>query len=283
MRVDIGDIRLFFDVEGAKLVPQGPEMVERPTLLLLHGGPGFDHSHLKPAHSELVEVSQLVYVDHRGNGRSDRSSPERWNLDQWADDLKALCEALEIERPIVLGISFGGFVAQAFALRHPEIPAKLILSSTAGTMRLDRAYDMFERLGGAKARAVAERFWSDPTQPGVIDPYMDICFPLYNPSPSDPNMVARSVMNPDMLTHFFRPDGEGHRFNFLPDLGTVRCPTLVLAGALDPVTPAADSADLAAALPANLVRHELFEGCGHSVDQDNPERAFAVIRDFIAS
>ena len=283
MRVDIGDIRLFIDVEGAKLIPDGPEMAERPTLLLLHGGPGLDHSHLKPEHSELVDVAQLVYVDHRGNGRSNRSSPERWNLDQWADDLKALCQALEIERPIVLGVSFGGFVAQAFAIRHPEIPSKLILSSTAGTMRLDRAYDMFERLGGAPAREIAERFWSDPTQPDILEPYLEVCFPLYNPSPNDPHLVERSVRNPDMLTHFFKPGGEGHRFDFLPDLGTVRCPTLVLAGALDPVTPAASAEDLAAALPADRVRHELFEGCGHGVELDNPERAFAIIRDFIAS
>jgi len=258
-------------------VPDGPEMAERTTLLLLHGGLGFDHSHLKSAHSKLADMAQLVYVDHRDNGRSNRISPGRWNPDQWADDLKALCAVLEIERPIALGVSFGGVVAQAFALRHPGTSAKLILSSTAGAMRLDRAYDMFERLGGAKARETAERYWSDPTQPGALDPYLEVCFPLYNPSPYDSNMVERSVMHRDMLTHFFGPDGEGHRFDFLPDLGKVRCPTLVLASALDPITPVVDSEDLAAALPADLVRHKLFEGWGHRVDQDNLEH------DFIAS
>jgi len=101
--------------------------------------------------------------------------------------------------------------------------------------------------------------------------------------PGGPDMVERSVMNRDMLGHFFGPDGEGHCFDFLPDLGKVRCPTLVLADALDPITPVADSEDLAAAQPADLVRHELFESWGHSVDQDNPERALAIIRDFIAS
>ena len=43
MKIDIGGVKLWFDVEGAKLVPDGPEMKERPTLLLLHDGPGFDH------------------------------------------------------------------------------------------------------------------------------------------------------------------------------------------------------------------------------------------------
>ncbi len=46
MKVDIGDVKIFFDVEGAKLVPDGPYLRERPTLILLPGGSGFDHSHL---------------------------------------------------------------------------------------------------------------------------------------------------------------------------------------------------------------------------------------------
>jgi len=149
MKIDIGGVKLWFDVEGAKLVPDGPEMKERPTLLLLHGGPGFDHSHLKPALSELADVAQCVFLEHRGNGRSDRCSPETWNLAQWGDDVYEFCQALGIEKPIVMGVSFGGFVAQSYAIRHPEHPAKLILSSTSATLRRDRIYDMFERLGGA--------------------------------------------------------------------------------------------------------------------------------------
>ena len=73
MRVNIGDVRLFFDVEGAKLRPDGPKMREVPTVVLLHGGPGFDHSSFKPAFSPLAEIAQVVYLDHRGNGRSDHA------------------------------------------------------------------------------------------------------------------------------------------------------------------------------------------------------------------
>ena len=50
MHVLVNGVRLFFDIEGAKLVPDGPVMREKPTLLLLHGGPGFDHSIYKPAY-----------------------------------------------------------------------------------------------------------------------------------------------------------------------------------------------------------------------------------------
>jgi len=61
-------------------VPDGPIMREKPTLLLLHGGPGFDHSIYKPAYSSLVDCAQVIYLDHRGNGRSDAGPKEAWTL-----------------------------------------------------------------------------------------------------------------------------------------------------------------------------------------------------------
>jgi proline iminopeptidase len=280
VKVDVGGARIWFDVEGAKLVPDGPRMRERPTLLLLHGGPGFDHSYFKPSHGALADVAQVVYVDHRGNGRSDYSSPDKWNLDQWGDDLRAFIEVLGIERPVVLGLSFGGFVAQSFALRHPAHVGKLILASTAAKFRPDRVLEAFAR-HGREAHEVATAFWTDASDPAVIQRYIDVCFPLYNPTPRDPDMATRSTFNPAMLTHFFRAGGEGYRFDFRPWLKNVRCPTLVLAGDLDPVTTMADGEDLAAALPPDLVRLERFAGCGHGVHRDQPERAFRVIRDFI--
>src|SRR6202048_2378892 len=130
MRVLVNGVRLFFDVEGAKLVPNGPAMRERPTLLLLHGGPGFDHSIYKPAYSALADVAQIIYLDHRGNGRSEGGARESWNLAQWGDDVRAFCDTLGIVNPIVLGASFGGMVALAYAPRHPAHPSQLVLIST---------------------------------------------------------------------------------------------------------------------------------------------------------
>jgi pimeloyl-ACP methyl ester carboxylesterase len=152
MRVNIGDVRLFFDVEGAKLRPDGAMMREVPTVILLHGGPGFDHSNFKPDFSRLAEGAQVVYLDHRGNGRSDRGDPKKWNLPQWGDDLRAFCDALEIDRPIVLGNSFGGMVAMSYATRHPDHPAKLVLSSTAAVSRQDRSLEC-SRSGAGRKRA----------------------------------------------------------------------------------------------------------------------------------
>jgi len=279
MRVQIGDCRLFVDVEGAKLVADGPAMRERPTLLLLHGGPGFDHSSYKPAFSELADTAQLVYYDHRGNGRSDRSTRERWNLAQWGDDVVALCDALDIEKPVVLGQSFGGMVAMSYAVRHPDHPGKLILSSTAARHRLDRVLAAFERLGGAEAREVARRYWGKPG-PDTLPDYARVCFPLYSKTPRNPDADARTAWNLEVMFAF--GGGEDLAFDLLPELGRVRCPTLVLGGEDDPICPIDDQADIAAALPKRLVRFERFPGCGHGVFRDDPKQAFALIREFLA-
>ena len=76
MRVLVNGVRLFFDVEGAKLVPDGPAMREKPTLLLLHGGPGFDHSIYKPAYSALADVAQIIYSIIAAMDEA-RTAPER--------------------------------------------------------------------------------------------------------------------------------------------------------------------------------------------------------------
>jgi len=280
MRVQVSDVRLFFDVEGAKLRPDGATMREVPTLLLLHGGPGFDHSIFKPDFSGLTDIAQVIYLDHRGNGRSDRDGPERWNLDRWGDDIRAFCEALEIERPIVMGESFGGMVAMAYASRHPDHPAKLILASTAAKIRSDRSVAVFERLGGIEARDIAQRFFDDPT-PEAMEEYVRRCLPLYSQRKRSSEWMARSIQNPGVTTFFFR--GEIRTFNLLPELGRIRCPTLVTAGECDPITPIGDAEDMVAAIPAGLVRFERFKISGHGVHHDEPEHFDRVVREFIAS
>lgn len=125
MRIEVEPgVRLYVDIDGCGLVPDGPAMRDKPTLILLHGGPGFDHSSFKPVFGQLADAAQVVYVDHRGHGRSDRRPPQEWNLDTFADDLVRLCAVLGIEKPVVLGQSYGGFVAQRYLARHPAHPGR---------------------------------------------------------------------------------------------------------------------------------------------------------------
>jgi proline iminopeptidase len=286
MHVLVNGIRLFFDIEGAKLVPNGPTMQEKPTLLLLHGGPGFDHSIYKPAYSVLAETAQIVYLDHRGNGRSEDGPQESWNLAQWGDDVRAFCDVLGIVKPIVLGASFGGMVAIAYATRHPTHPSKLVLISTeaAGGTHRDRRVELFERFGGLEVGALARRRFLEvqghPDQ-ASLDAWRTLAFPLYTRTPRDPNVAQRAVGRSDVLRWFTKPGGESHTFNMFPDLGRIQCPTLVLGGEDDPIHPIESQADIAAALPRHLVQFERFPNCRHAVIPDAPERALAVIRDFI--
>ena len=141
MRIQVNNCRLYVDVVGSGLTAEGPKMVERPIVFVLHGGPGADHSTMKPDFNPLAEVAQLVYYDHRGQGRSDPDKSDNWHLDQWADDLRGLIDTLGIETPIVLGLSFGGFVAQNYAVRHPDRLHKLILASTVARMVPQRVFE----------------------------------------------------------------------------------------------------------------------------------------------
>jgi pimeloyl-ACP methyl ester carboxylesterase len=188
MHVLVNGVRLFFDVEGAKLVPDGSFMREKPTLLMLHGGPGSDHSIYKPAYSDLADVAQITYLDHRGNGRSEDGPKESWNLAQWGDDVRVFCDTLGISSPIVLGASFGGMVALAYATRHPAHPSKLVLISTeaAGGSYRDRRVELFERFGGPEVGALARRRFLEvqghPDQ-ASLEAWRRLAIPLY-PDPA---------------------------------------------------------------------------------------------------
>ena len=280
MRITIEPgVRLFVDIEGCGLVPDGAAMREQPALILLHGGPGYDHSSFKPIFSGLTDLAQVVYVDHRGHGRSDRRPAAEWTLDTFADDVVKLCDALGIVKPVVLGQSFGGFVAQRYLARHAQHPARVILSSTSHHMGLDRKLAMFERLGGAAARAAAEAFWLSPGE-ATWARYQAVCTPLYNTRPpADPLARQRTVFNEEIL--FTSAGGEQRTMNLLPGLAGVCCPVLVMAGEQDPVTPLQDALDIAAAIPAPWGRLETFADAGHGAWRDQPEAAMRVIRDFV--
>lgn len=283
MKVRLGDgTQLWFDIEGLGLVPDGDTMRQRPTLVLLHGGPGGDHNGFKPAFSAVTDTCQVLYFDHRGQGRSDRSTPDEWNLDRWADDVVELCAALGVERPFVLGLSFGGFVGQRLAARHPGFAAGHIFLSTAPSQDLAAMYAVFRQLGGEEAETVARTFWEAPTEEAIAAcarEYVTVCGPLYTQAPGNHFLSRRTIGNNTVMTHFNH--GEIRTMNLLAELADVREPVLIAHGELDPVTPMVGAERIAAALPPHLVRFERFAGSGHGVFRDEPEAFFAVLREFI--
>lgn len=279
MHIEVNGARIFFDTVGSRLAVDGPRMAERPTLLVLHGGPGFDHANMRPYFDRFADTHQVIYLDHRGNGRSD-GARESWTLAQWGDDIAGFCAALGIEQPAVYGLSFGGMVAMSYAALHPQGPSKLVFSSTAGRMDLAATYAMMARLGGPEAARIAETFWTSPTAERATE-YIEVCMPLYNPGPArDGGDRARSILRTEVMFHFI--EGEQRTMDLLPGLAAVRCPTLVLAGGLDPITPLACAEAIHAALPQGVGELVVFPEAGHGIHRAEPDRAEAVLRRFLA-
>jgi pimeloyl-ACP methyl ester carboxylesterase len=282
MHIEVNGARLFFDTVGTQLAIDGDPMVERPTLIVMHGGPGLDHATLRPYFDRFADTHQVVYIDHRGNGRS-TGSPETWTLAQWGDDVKAFCDALGIVKPVVYGNSFGGMVAMAYAARHPDHPAKLILSSTAARLNLDETIRLMEERGGEEARTIAAKFWSEPDA-AVMAAYVRVCIPLYNPPSPDAGAfqaaMRRVIMRSEVSSHFIL--GEMRTMDLRPGLDRVSCPTLITAGDYDPITPVACAREIFAVFPEGVAQLEIVAGAGHGVHRDEPERAEAMYRRFLA-
>ncbi len=287
MNILINGVRLYFDVEGAGLrinSSAAQVMQNVPTLLLLHGGPGVDHTIYKPAFSACAEFAQVIYLDHRGNGRSESGTRESWTLAQWADDVKAFCDALGIEKPVVYGASFGGMVAMAYAIAYPAHPSKLVLVSTSAqaNAHVHAKVAMFRRLGGDVAGELAHRrFIEGDTSDEVLSAWLKIAVPLYTRVPADPFAMGRIKLNRDATSWFNRVGGEGRSFDILSQLAGIRCPTLVMGGIDDPMLPIECQRDIAAAIAPNLVTYKEFEQCRHGVMPDVPELAIATISDFV--
>jgi len=284
MFVTVNGTKLFFDVAGAKLGLAGDTLVEKPTLIALHGGPGMDHLVLRSFFDRLTDIVQVVYLDHRGNGRSLDAPQESWTLAQWGDDIRGLCDQLGIARPIVFGNSFGGFVAQSYATRHPVHPAAIILSSTAARMDVDALNERVEKAGGPAARAASEQVWAVGDAQSYVA-FNELVAPLFvNLSTGQDPWLRHVRRTYDVVVRFHRPpEGELRRFDFRAALGGIQCPALVLTGGDgDVVMPPKVAREMADALPAKLVRYECLAHCRHGTFRDDPDATEAILRSFIA-
>ena len=116
-RVDVGGASLFVEEEG-RGVP----------LILINGGPGGTHHYFHPWFSRAGDYARVIYYDQRGTGLSDfEPGADGYSVEQAVDDLDRLREALGISTWVLLGYSYGGFLAQYYATTHPENVAGLVL------------------------------------------------------------------------------------------------------------------------------------------------------------
>lgn len=284
MRARIRDTEIYFDVEGAGLVPEGGRMVERLPAFIIHGGPGGDHTGFKPGFSPLAERLQLVYFDHRGQGRSAKGDVAKYTLDENVEDMEALRRHLGLGPIVSIGTSYGGMVAMAHAARYPASVSHLILIVTAAHAGFNsRARQIVAERGTAEQKAVCDQLWA-----GELDTveklrhYYDVMGPLYARK-FDPVSTKlgrdRGILAPDALNRAFAPGGFLQRYDLRPELPRITAPTLILAGRHDWICPPEFSEEIHRLIPGSDFR--IFEESSHSIRGDEPQQLIDAIAGFV--
>jgi proline iminopeptidase len=285
MRARIRGTEIYFDVEGMGLVPEGSRMVERPVAFVIHGGPGGDHTGFKPALTPLAERMQLVYFDHRGQGRSAKGDPATYTLDENVEDMEALRQHLGLGPIVSIGTSYGGMVAMAHAARYPRSVSHLVLVVTAAHAGFNaRARQLVAERGTAEQKEVAAQLWAGALDtPETLRRYSDVMGPLYSRS-HDPVAAKagrdRGILSPEALNRAFAPGGFLQHYDLRPELARIVAPTLILAGRHDWICPPEFSEEIHRLVPGSDLR--IFEESSHSIRADEPRKMIDAIAGFVA-
>ncbi len=283
MRAKIRDTEIYFDVEGSGLVADGDRMREKPVAFLVHGGPGADHTGFKPTFSRLSNRMQLVYFDHRGQGRSARGDRATYTLENNVEDMEALRQYLGLERIVVIGGSYGGMVALTYASRYPQQVSHLIVIATVADARfLERAKQNLAERGTPDQQAIAAALWEGNFRDADhLKEYFRLTRTLYSvtarPNDPAPQSWERAILSPDAINQAF--GGFLRTYDIRDQLPNITAPTLVIAGRHDWICPPEFSEEIAALIPKADLR--IFENSGHAVRADEPEALLDAIVGFI--
>lgn len=220
---------------------------------------------------ELAPRHRVIRVDVRGHGGSP-VAPRPYSLEALADDVAALLDRLGIGKAHWVGLSMGGMIGQAFALRHPGRLGKLVIANSTSTYgpegrRMWEARAKMVEDGGVAAirGMVAQRYFSDE-------------FRAQRPDSVD-----------GVMERFSRTPAEGYlgccdaiaALDYSADLGRIAAPTLVIAGGADAGTPPAMSEAIARGIPG--ARLAVIPGAAHLSAVEKPAEFNALVRDFLAA
>ena len=284
MLARIRDTEIFFDIDGASLVPDGAEMRERPTAFLIHGGPGGDHTGLKGRYGQLKEKMQLVYFDHRGQGRSARGDPRKYTLEENVEDMEALRRHLGLGPIVSMGTSYGGVVAMAHAARYPNAVSHLILVATlCHSGYVARAREIVAQRGTAEQIAMTEDLFAGRIEsPEQLRRYYGVMESLYtirhDPAISQQGQ-ERAIVSPEALNRAHGPDGFLRTLDLRPELGKITAPTLILAGRHDWICPPDLSEEMHRLIPHSDLR--IFEHSAHSIGGDEQQSLLDAVAGFL--
>lgn len=276
MKININNAELFVNVQGDLNSGALP-------IIAHHGAPGFS-SHEEPtaAFRALTDAHPVISYDARGSGLSEYTGP--YTHEQWAADLEAIRAHFGIEKFIVSGGSYGGYIALEYAIRHPERVTHIILRDTCA-----RDYSFLARQNAKKRSA---------DFPDITDEVLDQMFhgtyasneeyvetfkiiaPLYdvdfNAEAWEERMKTANV-NVHAHNHAFSVNKPA--YDVREQLKTLDIPTLITVGRHDWICPLEASEEMHALLPVSELA--IFEHSGHSPQKEENELWIATIRKFL--
>src|SRR5919202_1843607 len=197
-------------------------------LIVLHGGPGLDHTHFRPWLDPLGDELRLLYVDERGQGKSERVDPETLSLEVFARDVDLLAEALELGRFALLGHSFGAIVTTWHAVELGTAAAYVI--SGGGDASEPMLADVEASLAamGEAGKPIADS-WAAEKSVATEEELKELLrtqMPFHFHGPVPPGYGEETVGSPEVLRHF-ADIGYGD-FDYRPRLREIRRPALVV-------------------------------------------------------
>jgi proline iminopeptidase len=272
-------------------------------LLVVHGGPGASHDYFLPYLLPLMRTNRLIFIDERGSGKSSKlEDPHQYTIANMVEDIENVRQALALGKISLLGHSYGGALAQAYALKYQQNLSHLILGSTfASTKELNAALAKMksempaqarERVVALEAAGLYERgeAWEHGRYP---EEYAKLAwgvgyFPYLYQNHPDPNYdplasntgTAWDVYREMWGSHGeFVVDGNLTEVEYLDRLPKIKVPTLIIVGDHDESDPKMSEQMHAKIAGSKLV---ILPKSGHMTFVDQPDRFVQTVRDFIA-
>jgi proline iminopeptidase len=248
-------------------------------LVVLHGGPGLDHSMFRPWLDPLADEFRLLYVDERGQGRSDRVDPSTLTLAVWARDVDLLAEALGLEHFALLGHSFGAIITTTHAIESGTAAAYVISGGgdTSAALESDVAASL-AAYGDGGAEIV--KSWEDEKTVQTEAEFaalMTAQMPFHFAGMVPPDFGAATIYAPEVLRHAANM-GYGD-FDYPPRLERVTKPTLVIVGEHDRTTTPRAAQVLHEGIRGSELR--VIPGVGHMSYVEAPELYVEAVRTFL--
>ncbi|WP_163969716.1 alpha/beta fold hydrolase [Oceanobacillus halotolerans] len=285
MFATINGTKLFYDVDGAGVVVRDGELVEKPVVFVIHGGPGGSHLSFKSHLDDLTRGAQLVYVDQRGCGFSAEGDPDTYTFRQNVEDLETLRKHLGVEKVWILGHSYGGMVAMQYALTYQENLAGLLLVTTSPSYRfMEKAKKFIEENGNEDQQYYANKLWNGDFQSEEeLQKYYEAMSPLYSVTAQRNEAANGKKVNAKRSYQALNKGFGGflRTYDIVDQLPMIKVPTLIIAGRHDWITPVSENESIHEGIPNS--KFHILEDSSHSVFVDQHEETLSLIREFLGA